>query len=162
MQTVKTNIIFVKKSLIEWSLTLKEVSDELWLKPFDDSTWGIADVVSHFISWDHFIINNRLNYLLRGEPFPKIPVQIEEVNKKASIYARSGITKEDLINEFISVRFDLIALLSELPDERFEEPCQGLENVTLSEYLKGILDHDLKHKQQIDQYLDAQKAPIII
>jgi hypothetical protein len=46
----KEYIFFKKSRLIDWSLSLKKVSSDLWFKPFRKGTWGTADVISHFIS----------------------------------------------------------------------------------------------------------------
>jgi hypothetical protein len=149
----KETILKEKKRLIEWSATLKNISSDLWFKPFNEGSWGTADVISHFISWDRFMIVNRITYLLRNEGFPQIEVDIETVNKDASIYARSGILKEDLIVEFISVRSELISLIDKIPDDQFSKPCPGKEHITLSEYLTAIVEHDTKHVEQINNHI---------
>lgn len=84
----KESIMKEKISLIEWSLTLKNISNDLWFKPFREGSWGTADVISHFISWDKFMIENRISFLLRDEGFPKIDINAKLINKEASEYAR--------------------------------------------------------------------------
>lgn len=150
----KESIIQEKRNLVHWVLSLKNISDDLWLKPFQEGSWGTADVISHFISWDNFIIKNRISYLLRGECFSNINVDVEFINKEASKYARSGIVKDDLIDEFISVREELLNLIDKIPQEKFYQSLQGRENTTLGEYFVGMIDHDLKHRQQIDLHIN--------
>lgn len=149
----KESIMKEKISLIEWSLTLKNISNDLWFKPFREGSWGTADVISHFISWDKFMIENRISFLLRDEGFPKIDINAKLINKEASEYARSGISKVDLISEFIYVRKDLVAQLGKVQPEKFDQPCPGKEHITLSEYFVGMIDHDLKHKEQIETHI---------
>lgn len=71
----KGNIIKEKYSLVEGSLTLKNISNDLWFKPFLKGSWGIADVIAHFISWDKFMIENRIYFLLRDKDFPNMSWQ---------------------------------------------------------------------------------------
>lgn len=149
----KESIIQEKRNLVHWVLSLKNISNDLWLKPFREGSWGIADVISHFISWDKFIINNRVSYLLRDECFPNITVDVESINKEASKYARLGVLKDDLINEFISVREELLNLIEIIPKEKFCQPFHGRGNTTLSEYFEGLIEHDLKHREQIDLHI---------
>jgi hypothetical protein len=63
----KKDIITEKLSLADWAISLKSISDELWFKPFREGSWGIADVLAHFISWDRFIIENRVSYLFEHD-----------------------------------------------------------------------------------------------
>ncbi|PLR92858.1 DinB family protein [Bacillus sp. T33-2] len=152
----KEKIIAEKVKLAEWADTLKSLSEDVWFKPLKDGSWGTADVISHFISWDQFIIDYRISYLLKDESFPSVPVDVEEMNKKASDYARAGILKDDLIDEFVSVRERLVSHLEQIPDALFDQPCPGKEHLTVKEYFSGMIEHDQKHKEQIDSFLKEQ------
>ncbi|KPB03768.1 DinB family protein [Bacillus sp. CHD6a] len=150
---IKENIIKEKYSLVDWSLTLKNISNDLWFKPFREGSWGTADVIAHFISWDKFLIEKRIYFLLREKDFPKTNVTGESINQEASKYARSGISKEDLISEFIYVRKNLVTQLGNVKPEKFDQPCPGKKHITLCEYFVGMIDHDLKHKEQIETHI---------
>ena len=152
----KKSIIQEKRNLVDWSRSLKNISNELWVKPFRNGSWGTAEVISHFISWDKFMMENRITYILRNECLPKINIDVEAMNKEAAEYARAGITKEDLLNEFIFIREELVNLISKIPEERFHHPLQGKEHITLSEYFVGMIDHDLKHKKQIESHINKK------
>ncbi|MBS4215182.1 DinB family protein [Neobacillus rhizophilus] len=152
----KDQIIKEKISLIEWVASLKEISNDLWFNPFKEGAWGIADVISHFISWDKFLITNRVSYIYHNEEFPEVNIDVEAINKMASQYARSGISKEELISEFITVRKELVSLLQKIPEETFSEPYPGRENMTIGEYFVGMIEHDLKHKEQIVKHIKKE------
>ncbi|REE67303.1 DinB family protein [Paenibacillus taihuensis] len=152
----KESIINEKLSLIEWSISLRSISNELWFKSFLAGSWGTADVISHFISWDQFMIKNRIPYILKGKSFPKISVDVESINKGAINYARSGITKEELINKFISVRKELVSFIDAIPAKKFDQPFPGKEPMTLIEYFVRMVHHDLKHKEQILSFLKTE------
>ncbi|WP_152397118.1 DinB family protein [Paenibacillus guangzhouensis] len=158
----KEIIINEKLSIIEWSNSLKNISNELWFKAFHDGSWGTADVISHFISWDQFIIDNRIPYILKGESPPNISVNVEMINKGAINYARSGIMKEELINKFISVRKELVSIIAAIPAEKFNLPFPGKEHMTLNEYFVGMVNHDLKHKEQILSFLKNEEMKFIL
>ncbi|CAH2715314.1 hypothetical protein BACCIP111895_02498 [Neobacillus rhizosphaerae] len=153
----KEDIIKGKLSLVEWAHSLKAIPDDLWFQPFREGSWGSADVISHFISWDHFMIENRISHLVKNEPFPKMSIDVEEINKAASTYARSGITKVQLINELISIRQRLVSLLGELDSERFDMPLPGKEHITLVEYFVGMIEHDQKHITEINSFISQNK-----
>ncbi|WP_445491704.1 DinB family protein [Niallia sp. 03133] len=154
----KEAIINEKKSLIAWVLSLKNLSDSIWFQPFKKGAWGTADVIAHFISWDRFIIENRIKPLLTGEAFPAVQVDVEATNQAASDYARLGIKKEDLIDEFISTREELILLLEKIPPEKFEFPYPGNKKMTISAYFVGMIEHDEKHKKQIQLHIKQNKT----
>ncbi|MBU8919308.1 DinB family protein [Bacillus sp. FJAT-29953] len=150
----KNQILKEKTSLIEWVDSLKEISNDLWFRPFKEGAWGIAGVISHFISWDKFLITNRVACIYHHEEFPALNIDVEAVNKNASQYARSGISKEDLITEFITVRKELVSFLQKIPEETFTEPYPGREHMTIGEYFAGMIEHDLKHKEQIEEHIN--------
>ncbi|MFC4799264.1 DinB family protein [Neobacillus sp. GCM10023253] len=152
----KDQIIKEKISLIEWVDSLKEISNDLWFMPFKEGAWGIADVISHFISWDKFLITNRVACIYLNEEFPALTIDVEAVNKNASQYARSGISKEELITEFITVRKELVSFLQKVPEETFTEPYPGREHMTIGEYFAGMIEHDLKHREQIEEYIKKE------
>ncbi|MFJ5714490.1 DinB family protein [Neobacillus sp. NPDC093127] len=153
----KEDIIKEKLALIDRLHSLKTLSDDLWFLPFREGSWGIADVISHFIAWDQFMIDNRISYLLKNEPFPQMVIDVEEINRAASSYARSGITKNQLIDEFISVRNQLLTLINQLDRERFAMPLPGKENMTLGDYFVGMIEHDEKHMVQIQSFINQNQ-----
>ncbi|MFS0865029.1 DinB family protein [Fredinandcohnia sp. 179-A 10B2 NHS] len=148
----KDKVIQAKQELLNWAESLKDVPDDIWFKSFNEGSWGTADVISHFISWDRFVLENRLYPLLKRESFPEVQVDIEEINQKASKYARSGITKEDLLDELISIRQEVIAAISELPETEFHQLLPG-KSITLLDYFFGLIKHDEHHIQQINTFI---------
>ena len=103
----KESILEEKLSLIEWCQTFKCVTHDEWFESFRKGSWGIADVISHFIVWDEFLIKHRIPYFISGQSVPNVPINVEEINKGAIKYARSGISKEELIDEFSCTRKQL-------------------------------------------------------
>jgi hypothetical protein len=104
------------------------------------------------------MIENRITYILKDESLPTNTVDVKSINKGAISYARTGISKEELINMFISVRKELVSLIDAIPAEKFNQPFPGKETMTLYEYFVGMINHDLKHKEQIDSFLKNQEG----
>ncbi|HDR7719123.1 DinB family protein [Bacillus albus] len=150
----KENILEEKLNIIEWCQTLKEVHDDIWFQSFKNGTWGIADVISHFIIWDDFVIKYRIPYFLSAKSIPYIPTDVEEMNKSAIIYARSGISREELINEFSYTRKQLVDEIERIPVYNFNDDFQiGTKKVRLNHYFSSLIQHDLKHKEEIIRFL---------
>lgn len=150
----KKDLIERYSSLIPWVQSLVKISDDLWFSPFAPGKWGTADVIAHFISWDQFIIDNRLIYIRNHTPIPEKSVEVEQMNKEASNFARNGIAKEVLIQKCIDTRKQLTELMEEIDEERYSKALFKEKEITLNEYLIGFLSHDQKHQEQIDQHLE--------
>lgn len=96
----KENILEEKLNIIEWCQTLKEVPDDIWFQSFKNGSWGIADVISHFIIWDDFVMKYRI------------------------------------------------------PADNFYNDFQiGTKKVMLNHYFSSLIQRDLKHKEEIIQFL---------
>ncbi|TCW57936.1 DinB family protein [Bacillus thuringiensis] len=150
----KENILEEKLNIIEWCQTLEEVPDDIWFQSFKNGSWGIADVISHFIIWDDFVMKYRIPYFLSAQPVPHFPTDVEEMNKGATIYARSGISREELINQFSYTRKQLVDEIERIPAYNFHNDFQiGTKKVRLNHYFSSLIQHDLKHKEEIIQFL---------
>lgn len=92
----KENILEGKLHLIEWCQILQRVSDDIWFQALRKDSWAIADVISHFIMWDVFLIQDRIPYFISRQSVPNVPIDVEDMNKGAIKYARSGISKRTI------------------------------------------------------------------
>lgn len=124
--------------------SLKTIPDDLWFQSFREGSWGIVDVIAHFISWDRFIIENRILYVLKNEPFSKMGIDVEDINRAASQYARSGIMKDQLI---ITVIARLQQISAEQLNNTLETPILGCK--TFGELACVTLMHEAAHMGQI-------------
>ncbi len=79
---------------------------------------------------------------------------MEKINKEASVYAHS-VQKEELIQRFVDVRGRLVSLIQEISSEKLEPMYQiGSKKLLLGEYFQGLIEHDLHHKEQIEEFLE--------
>jgi [ribosomal protein S5]-alanine N-acetyltransferase len=148
---MKDKIINQKRETAAWSLKYKQLSDDLWFKPFKEGSWGAAEVISHLIFWDQFVIDSRLKpYLLNGQQ-PQVDVDVQSVNDKAAEFARK-VSKENLIDQFVSTRDELTGYLQEMPEDVFLQKVPG-KSITWDEYFQGLAEHDNRHKRQIEDHV---------
>ncbi|MGE7881871.1 DinB family protein [Bacillus sp. NPDC094077] len=142
----KECILEEKSSLIEWCQTLKGVSDDIWFQPLKKGAWATADVISHFIVWDEFLMKYRIPCFLKAQPIFNVPTDVEEMNKGAIIYARSGISKEELIDQFSCIRKQLVDQIKRIPAQYFYNDYQFCtKKVRLDNYFSSLIQHDLRN-----------------
>ncbi|MGG0722370.1 DinB family protein [Bacillus mycoides] len=155
----KERILEEKLSLIEWCQTLNGISEDIWFQPFKKGSWAIADVISHFIVWDEFLMKYRIPYFISGQSVPNVPTDVEEMNKGAIKYARSGISKEELIDQFSFTRKQLVDQINQISARNFKDDYQfGTKRVRLNDYFSSLIQHDLKHKEEIMQFIIYKQA----
>ncbi|ARZ62923.1 MULTISPECIES: DinB family protein [Bacillus] len=150
----KENVLEEKLNIIEWCQTLQRVPDDIWFQTLREGSWAIADVISHFIVWDVFLIKDRIPYFISGQSVPNVPIDVEEMNKGAIKYARSGISKEEILEQFNVTRKKLVDQIERIPTQYFYNDYQfGTKKVRLNHYFSSLIQHDLKHKEEIIQFL---------
>ncbi|CAH2463932.1 DinB family [Bacillus mycoides KBAB4] len=155
----KERILEEKLSLIDWCQTLKCVTNDVWFDSFRKGSWGIADVISHFIVWDEFLMKYRISYFTSGQSVPNVPTDVEEMNKSAIKYARSGISKEGLIDQFSFTRKQFVDQMNQISAQNFKDDYQfGTKRVRLNDYFSSLIQHDLKHKEEIMQFIIYKQA----
>ncbi|KAA0544595.1 DinB family protein [Bacillus sp. BGMRC 2118] len=154
----KSDIIREQEQLVDWAKTLHSIDKMIWFKPFSKGKWGTADVISHFITWDHFMLQHRIPFIEKGLEFPKVDINPEKMNKDASVYARSGIEKQQLIKEYIDTRSQVIERLKLFPEELYAKKITvGSKELSVSEYFASHLEHDNKHVHQIKEFIKDGK-----
>lgn len=154
----KKSILEEKLKLIEWCQTLKSVTNDVWFESFRKGSWGIADVISQLIVWDEFLMKFRIPYFISGQSVPNVPTGAEEMNEGAIKYARSGISKEELLDQFSFTRKQLVDQINQISARNFKDDFQfGTKRVRLNNYFSSLIQHDLKHKEEIIQFLKVSE-----
>lgn len=145
-------------SFDSWMLSLKQMSNEEWFQPIHEGKWSAAEIVSHLIAWDRFTLDQRLGKLKENavlDPFP----DFQSVNDRAAEYAKSGITKEELIAEFMEVRSAAVAGFLKFEGEEHQFHFKiGNHSFTIASYMDDFIGHDLHHKGQIDAFLEKNES----
>lgn len=101
----------------------------------------------------------RIPYFISGQSVPNVPTDVEEMNKSAIKYARSGISKEGLIDQFSFTRKQFVDQMNQISAQNFKDDYQfGTKRVRLNDYFSSLIQHDLKHKEEIMQFIIYKQA----
>lgn len=143
-----------------WLSTLEEINETLWSKPIAEGKWSVSEIIAHIMNWDNYLLTEIFPSVQneQGMEFP----DFDTYNKKASNYAKSGISQSKLLEEAKDTRELLVKELNELPTEKLKNPLTA-NGVTycpntgtpysLIYIVKEFTDHDNHHKRQIIQFL---------
>jgi uncharacterized damage-inducible protein DinB len=132
------------KQFLAWSDTLLDLDDNIWQTPISKGKATVAEIISHLQNWDDYLIHTA------------IPA-FDSFNQKAYEYARSGISKQRLLNEFKQTRLQLVELLLTEPEVATKHvTANGVDNCphtgtpySLLYIIHEFINHDNHHKNQI-------------
>jgi uncharacterized damage-inducible protein DinB len=146
------------KNFDSWVVSLKQLLHEEWLQPIDEGKWSSAEIISHIIAWDRFTLDQRLGKLMGNDVLDPFP-DFQSVNDRAAEYAKSGVTKNEMIDEYIEVRSALVEgfLKFEGAVHRFHFKI-GKHPFTIASYMEDFIGHDLHHKAQIVAFLAKNES----
>lgn len=159
MSEVK-NIISNFSHYSSWLSTLEEINETLWSKPIAEGKWSVSEIIAHIMNWDNYLLTEIFPSVQneQGIEFP----DFDTYNKKASNYAKSGVSQSKLLEEAKDTRELLVKELNELPTEKLKNPltANGVTHCpntgtpySLIYIIKEFTDHDNHHKRQIIQFL---------
>ncbi|MEL3972004.1 DinB family protein [Rossellomorea oryzaecorticis] len=157
MNERRESIVLHHQEMVLWVESLNSISKEEWFRPIEESKWSIAEVISHFVPWDEFIMNKRLPYLGSSDPLPPAP-DPQILNEQSASKGRAS-EQSAVIQSFIETRNRLATIIQEIPEGAWQQLLQlGEKELTLTDYLEGLSDHDLHHKHEIERVLAKQNA----
>ncbi|PEV02462.1 hypothetical protein CN417_27980 [Bacillus thuringiensis] len=154
------NIINNFRHYSSWLSTLEGIDETLWSKPIAEGKWSVNEIIAHIINWDNHLLTETLPSVQneKGMEFPDFDIH----NKKASNYAKSGISQSKLLEEAKDTRELLVKELNELSSEKLNQPltANGVTHCphtgtpySLIYIVNEFTDHDNHHKRQIIQFL---------
>ncbi|NDI34217.1 DinB family protein [Chengkuizengella sediminis] len=150
----------MKKELLDdllklnvWAIKLKKLEKERIYQPITKNKWSIAETISHLMFWDRFILEERMPLMV-----PKARllsnVDVTEMNSKASEYALSEVSFEELIDSLIDYRKKIVSMLQHKTEGELSSSFKINDNeLNLITYFKGTVKHDSHHIRQIDIFL---------
>ncbi len=149
-------------SLTNWLQTTAMAMDEkVFFMPIKPDKWSPAEILSHICEWDQYLLNERIPYIHHEAQLLKLDVDVEEVNEKAAAYAKSGISKKQIIAETIKERKRVVETLREFTESQWKDTFYiDKYPHCLTSYLKGLIEHDEHHKLQIEVFMTNQGIPI--
>lgn len=139
------------KQLTQWIDYLEKAKEEPYegfFHPIAEGKWSKAAIIAHIMMWDRFFYEERMPLMLEGGTLSSIDAeQVEELNKKAEVYAHTGISLSEMINKAIEQRTRLVETLK---DQDLSKSFTIKDNkYTLESYVKGEVEHDLHHLKQL-------------
>ncbi|WP_213421414.1 DinB family protein [Bhargavaea massiliensis] len=150
-----TEIVWHNEESIRFMQALGMLTEEEWRRPLGPGKWTVAEVAGHFAPWDRFILELRLPYFLGDDPLPEGP-DADALNARSARESGSR-SRDDTIDEFVSVRRQLISALRDLPAEDWGREFRiGKSRMTLGQYFRGMIEHDEHHFRQIRQVLEIK------
>lgn len=152
LNETKKQIVLHFEDLLGRVEELQHLSEEQWRTPINKGKWSIAEVVGHLISWDEFVLQQRIPFLFKETQLPKSP-DTELINHQASVVSKSR-TKEETIEMFIDGRKRIIKKIDNLEDDLWNQGFEiGEGTLTLFSYFFSIVEHDEHHLRQIHRVL---------
>ena len=157
---IKMNEISNLSNYSSWLKTLVDLDETLWSKPISKGKWSVSEIIAHITAWDHHILSEVIPSV-RKEKGMEYP-DFEPFNKKASDYAKSGISQSTLLIEAKDTRELLVKELNEIPAEKLNKSLtsNGVTHCphtgtpySLKQIVKEFTDHDHHHKEQIIHFL---------
>lgn len=155
MISLSKETIFRYKDFIEWTETLSVSQEDIWLKPVAKGKASVREIISHLTNWDNYLIYSIIPAVRNGEEmvFP----DFDSFNEKAYEYARSGISRNHLLDEFKQTRIQLVEmLLADLDLAVKHVPANGVAicphtntPYSLLYIIHEFIEHDIHHKNQI-------------
>lgn len=152
------SVIEELNQLITFVNSLEAVSEKIFFSPISEEKWSTAAIVSHFMYWDQYILEERLERMMNGEFLPKSNINVDDMNRLAKEYAHSGNSKVQLIQEVCKARN---RLLNSLADRNLETNFKiGSSEMSVNKYFKGMVEHDDHHIKQIKAFLSLVRNKI--
>ena len=149
-------------SLTNWlQTTAMEMEEKVFFMPIKPGKWSPAEILSHICEWDEYLLIERIPYIHHEAQLTKLDVDVEEVNKKAAVYAKSGISKKQILTETIKQRKRVVETLREFTESQWSDTFYiDKYPLCLTSYMKGLIEHDEHHKLQIEVFMTNQGIPI--
>lgn len=153
MQKEKYEIIKHQLNFIDFVDSLKGVNEGILRSPISEGKWSVLEIISHFSSWDEFVIEKRIPYFFSMHSFLKGP-NSETLNEQ-TIARKRDEKIEVIFGEFLKNRSDLVLKMKEIPDDLWLVEFKiGQFNLNVYKYFKGLMEHDIHHMEQIKRAVD--------
>jgi len=149
----RIEILNHQRSFINFAQSLANFNESQLREPIDAGKWSVIEIIGHFYAWDEFILHNRLPYFLTENTLPPGP-EADDLNKQSALLARQA-SVQNTIRKCIRIRTELVEKLESLPPENWVVEFKiNNSMLTIYQYFKGLMEHDIHHLNQIKQALN--------
>ncbi len=150
-----------------WLSLLEDMEEETWTMPIAPDKWSCGEIITHITKWDNYLLSDVIPSIKLCEDmsFP----EFDSFNAAAAAYARSGLSKDELLQQARETRERHIIELYELPAELLYKPVSSNGEThcphtgTPYSLLFIITDftwHDRHHQEQIETFWE--RNPVYI
>ena len=154
VNTLQKNSLIV--SFHEWHDWFRKWGTEkntLWDIPVAAEKWTVRELISHMMRWDRYFWEGAISLIISGE---EKQLQIQHLdfdifNEAAREHAHT-ISIEELVQETLHYREQIIRALHELPAEDWTKEYRGLDGgpFTVQSYVEDFIWHDRHHMKQLE------------
>lgn len=122
-----------------WAGKLSELNDDVWFRPIADGKASTAEIIAHLMRWDRYLIAELVPSVQGGGDiaFP----EFDAFNAESYKYAKSGVSRGQLLEELRATREELCDLLLKVDEDTREK---------MLPIVVDFIEHDIHHKSQIE------------
>jgi uncharacterized damage-inducible protein DinB len=155
----KQELIKEMSELISSAERLRQINLEQWEAPIAEGKWAVRDIISHIALWDEYYFNEAIHRIATNDSLSVRSLDFEKFNQDAITYATSR-TKDQLIDEMITHRTNIVNDLQQIPEEAYTVTYQTADEnpFLLTEYIEDFAGHDQHHLNQISAFLQQQSV----
>ncbi|MCH6268515.1 DinB family protein [Neobacillus citreus] len=157
MKTIdKKGSIQKYEEFISFIESLKNLDERKWASPIAENKWSVKNIIGHIMVWDKYMLEEAILKIKTNQHVTIENLNIDDFNKKAVEYVKTK-NKEDILNQTIHYRKEIIENLTLLPEKKFfsNYTDNSGNNFAIYNYLEEFIEHDEHHKRQIEQFLNS-------
>ena len=149
------------EAFIPWARSL--LPADRWLTPIAPDAWSVGEVVAHLLACDRFILTERLPAMRPGADLPPFDVaaggDVASFNTRTAAHARTGISPDSLVAEFVATRQAIVNHLRAVPASDLDAPftIDG-DPMTLRDYVTEQVEHNREHRADVDTAVRADRT----
>ena len=150
-----------------WVLSIQNMDENLFFEPIKEGKWSPAEIITHITFWDRYILEEILPAMKQDAEI--VSAEFETINLKASQYALSGIPLQQIIQNQIMSRNNIVTALKGKTEEdffaRFTLNGEEIDSYsgyphTMFNYFASFVWHDNHHKKQVENFLSERHVEL--
>ena len=143
---------------IEFLDNHRRTDTEVWFSPITPGKWSIHDIIAHIMMWDRHFLSETMRGIEAGQMLPIEEEDDYQAFNDRAVAVGHKMSKDQLIDEAIHVRTELVARLGRLERGAFSAAPVSGKGMTLGSFLQQMfVDHDRHHVEQITKYLSQHR-----
>ncbi|NBI27604.1 DinB family protein [Chengkuizengella marina] len=151
---MKKDLVNELLQLNDWVLNLNRLEKETIYQPTAKDKWSIAEIISHLMFWDRYILEERMPFMVPNVSL-KSNINVNEMNSKASEYSHSN-PFDEIIDNLIDFRQKIVSILEQKTEKELYSNFKINDTeLDLISYFNGTVVHDRHHMKQIDNFLNS-------